>query len=366
MKFKGEIHNFSVLDLLHYLNAHEETGILTITSPTGEVSELYFDKGQCVRSKYEGMSNIGEMLVSQGKINQAQIDIALTERQKQKIAKPFGQVLQDCGFVSKDDIRQVMTQQIEDGLHRLMKLNSGLFRFKHTEALGVDDIGLQFNDLVLPEEINTAYVLVDAISRFDKEQDDTGEDEENNEPIDTSSDQIRFAISLLKLMMTDARKIEQSSNILKLFLNVLSEYAPRAGLFTLSDDTFMGVGGFGKTQDGQLLNDVIRKMKCSLPDNPTLLALMENRETACVDSLNEPWVQSIHEAIGKPMNSQILILPIGGVESVTAFAYADMGDREDKFLDIDLLDLAAAQTGVLVENTYIRKLVKTLQRRSIH
>lgn len=369
MKFKGEIHQFSVLDLLQYLHEHEETGVLELTSPQGEKSELYFSQGQCVRAKHPEMRNLGDILKSKGKINQAQIDIALTQQQKQGNQKAFGAILREHGFVGENDVRLAMTQQIEEVVHRLMKLNSGLFKFAHKDAPLFDDIKLKFHDLVLPEEMNTAYLLLDAISRFDPESNpgEGADESEDSEFIpETTAEQVTFAISLLKLMMTDARKLEQGQGVLTLFLNILSEYVERAVLFSVHEDCLVGIGGFGKKTDGQALGTEVRKLKIPVPENPTLIALKETRDNYCEAIPDEPWSHALHQTIGRPTMDRVLLLPIGGVEAVTSVVYADMGGEEKAFSDLELLDLAAAQTGVLMENVYLRTQLKNFYKRSLH
>lgn len=360
MKFKGEIHNFSVLDLFQYLYTHEETGVLELTSPQGVKSEVFFDKGQCIRAKYEGIKNLSEILSGMGKLNQAQIDVALTEQQKHK--KAFGLILQQLGLVSKQDVQLAMTKQIEDGVHELLKWNAGLFHFEKCDATAFDDIRVPFQDLLLPEAMNTAYMLVGAISKFDVEN---SEQNSQDDLAQESNENIGFSISLLKLMMTDARKVEQGQSLLTMFLNILSEYTTRAVLFTLTEDVFYAVGGFGNTKDGKPLNKLVRTLIMVPAENPSLQQLLQEREFFSGHAPNEPWIARLHECIGAPKHPEVIFLPIGGVQNLTSFAYADMGDRDQRIENKDLLDLAAAQTGVLMENVYLRNQLQNLYRRSI-
>jgi len=363
VKFKGEIHQFSVLDLIQYLYTHEETGVLELISTKGEKSEIFFDKGQCIRAKYEGMLKLSEILLGAGKINQAQIDVAVAHQRTNKQA--LGMTFRELRMVSKEDIHAALTKQIEDGVHELLKWNAGLFRFDNREPETFDDFRVLFHDLVVPEATNTAYMLVDAISKFDTENNAKKDVEADGDAEENRSENIGFSISLLKLMMTDARKIEHGSSLLTLLLNVISEYATRAVLFSLSDETFVGIGGFGKMPDGTSLNKAVRALRPHSMENASLRTLLETRESFSGPAPKEPWILAMYELIGAPKHAEIMLLPVGGVQHVNAFAYLDMGDQVEGIAQQDLLDLAAAQTGVLMENAYLRTQVKNLQRRSI-
>ena len=361
MRFKGEIHDFSVFDLLHYIHEKHETGLLSLRSAQGEESELYFDHGQCVRVNCQGLRNLGDILLAQGKLGRAQVDVALSE-QARVPDKALGLILQEQGSITKDDLREALTAQIQEGIEILMRLHAGSFDFEHQESRAFDDIRVKLNDLVFPEEVNTAYMLLDAVTRFNAE----GEKTEESGSFAGAPDEtnLSFSLSLLRLMMTEAAKLDQNQNVLTLFLNLLSEYAQRAVLFSLQKGLFVGVGGFGKGAGGAKLHERVRKLALD-PKEPTIRTLCDSREPWSGDLPNEAWVERLLSVIGAPKSRKAMVLPVGGAQGVTAIVYADMGEMEGPLRDSALLGVAAAQTGILMENVYLRNQIRSLHRRSL-
>ncbi len=513
--FEGQIENFSVVDLMQYLHAEQKTGNLCFQKGTGETAELFFNNGQCVRASGPGITNIGDVLLKQGHVTDEDIEKAVEIQKSASVRKPLGAILEETGLVTHALIRNAVIVQIEEVLYKLISWEDGTFKFDERDAPVWDDIGVILSDLVLPEDVNTVYMLLEAVRKFDNSArdqapetiqeppvspylvkpfdgrcafivvDDTdcaeteilpiladqpcsiyrlksldevssllakleNEDKEavlitsggisdptllkkwvyanvkieNRLPILALSSDITvsylsqlysigvrsvvprfseksdsltvdfcqqalrtvasqsvwkitqpsaseapeedfdFTFSLLKLMLREGGQLEQTEGIAGQFLNILSEHMDRAILFVVSEDHLQGLGGFGKTKEGQSMNDISRKLKISLEGNKLLEECIKNRTAFFGKTPQAEWIKDLHEKLGIPAWNEIAILPVGGLDQVGSLVYGDNGSKGEPIRHMDLLETAAAQTGIMIENAFLRKQLKKHEERN--
>jgi hypothetical protein len=62
--------------------------------------------------------------------------------------------------------------------------------------------------------------------------------------------------------------------------------------------------------------------------------------------------------LGQPRNGQAVAFPLVGTERVIAVIYADSGDRMAPPNDVEILDLAAGQVGLMLENEMLRRKIR--------
>ena len=59
--------------------------------------------------------------------------------------------------------------------------------------------------------------------------------------------------------------------------------------------------------------------------------------------------------VGKPRSGQCAVFPVMGGQRVIAVVYADNGPSNRAIEELDILELAAAQAGLALENELLRR-----------
>jgi len=377
MSFAGEIQNFSVVDVIQYLNSRHMTGNISFEDPGGKKVEIYFHEGQCIRGAMPGLTDIGSILRNQGHVSEEELLKAVKQQKQMVERKPLGKVMEEMKLVTHTMIRDAIVQQIEDVIHELMSWQEGSFKFEPKSTTRADDIGVALDDLVLPEEVNTVYLLMDAVRKFDEyargksklQRQEIAQPSVETQDVSMAIDaattgSFNFTFSLLKVMLLDIRKMEKDQNIGLQFLNVLSEHMERAILFMVREDSLRGLGGFGSSQGDQTINDFSKKMKIPLTEDSCLYDCVKNRTSYSGATPMEKWLHSLHNKLGRPECNEVVLIPVGGVDRVTFLVYGDNGTNNDSIQNLDLLEMAAAQTGVMMENVFLRKSLEKMMSRS--
>ena len=62
--------------------------------------------------------------------------------------------------------------------------------------------------------------------------------------------------------------------------------------------------------------------------------------------------------LAEPRNGQAVAFPLVGTERVIGVIYADSGDRLAPPQDVEILDLAAGQVGLILENEMLRRKIR--------
>ena len=384
MSFSGNIENFSVVDILQYLHANRSTGNLCCEKSSGDIVEIYFRNGQCIHASGTKIDNIGNVLTMLGFVSQEELSKAAQKQKSSKDRKPLGAILKEMNLITHDMIRKAVVHQIEESIYELIGWEDGTFNFEIRDTPIQDDISVAIGDLVLPEEANTIYMLLSAVRKFDEATrskktehqenivepnapreenrkvdrvDETREiDKEEHEPIQLQN--FEFTFSLLKTMLMDFSQLERSEEIALQMLNVLSEHMERAVLFLVRGDKLRGMGGFGSCRDKESINIVSKRFQFPLSHSQVVRECIENRASFDGRIPQEFWFTHLHEKLGPPAYNQITIFPIRGVEQVMAVIYGDNGERQEPIHNLELLEMAAAQTGIIMENVFLRRLIK--------
>lgn len=370
-----------MVDIVQYLHSGQKTGNLRFEAPEGEIVEIFFHKGQCVRVTKPGLTNIGDLLLEKGQVKTEELQKALKKQSESSSPKPLGQILEEMGFVTHDMVRDAVIYQIEEAIYELLGWEEGRFEFIFSKTAVSDDISVTLGDLVLPEEVNSVSVLLDAVRRFDETKRgkpiylgnglkplSTPELEtpknEMEAPLENIGSDLEITFSLLKGMLLDAKKLDQNQNIVHRFLNVLSEHVERAILFMVQKESIRGVGGFGNCANGESINKLAKRLKIPLTKDSCLYANVHERKTYQGPAPKEKWLRTLYENMGPPNQNHIAILPVGGIRSVTSLVYGDNGKKRYPVQYLNLLEMAAAQTGVIMENAYLRNHLRNLKSRS--
>jgi len=168
MSLSGKIEDFSVLELFQFIHSTQKTGILNFQRKDENAVQISFQEGHIIRPSAPTMMKIGHWLLHQGHITQDALDHALRHQATSKPKRPLGMVLKEMGHVTHETIRDAVIYQIEEVIQNLLTWKHGTFHFDAQDTKTPDQILLMLEDLVLPEEVNTEFLLLEAVRKFDE------------------------------------------------------------------------------------------------------------------------------------------------------------------------------------------------------
>ena len=147
----------SVSDLLQFLAAGRKTGTLKLGRGS-IIKQIHLENGLIVGSNSnDPREYLGQVLLHYGKIKEAQLQTAM-EIQRQSGGK-LGVILSSRGFVSQDDVIEVLRTRTLEIIYDLFIWEEADFEFFDNEPLPDDLIRIQ---------VNATSVIMDGIYRIDE------------------------------------------------------------------------------------------------------------------------------------------------------------------------------------------------------
>jgi hypothetical protein len=126
MALKGNLHDFSITQLLNLIHLARKTGTLAIEGK-GTAARASFREGRLVFAQTDAMDGrLVGMLVKVGKISADQskkIPANKTDRE-------LSTMLVQAGLLTKAELDQMVRNNVKDVVERLFALGDGLFRFE--------------------------------------------------------------------------------------------------------------------------------------------------------------------------------------------------------------------------------------------
>ena len=157
MAIQGTLKTMSLTDLLQFLAAGRKSG--TLRFDRGNVSkQVYFENGLIVGSKSnDPREYLGQVLLHYGKVDETQLQAA---RQIQRTSGArLGEVLVQQGFMTEDEVLDILKTRTLDAIYDLFVWNEGEFEFYDEEPLPADLILI---------EVQPTTVIMEGIYRLDE------------------------------------------------------------------------------------------------------------------------------------------------------------------------------------------------------
>ncbi|HVS81817.1 MAG TPA: DUF4388 domain-containing protein [Pyrinomonadaceae bacterium] len=157
MGIHGTLNTMSVSDLLQFLAAGRKTGTLKF-GRGGIIKQIYLENGLIVGSNSnDPREYLGQVLLHYGKIEETQLQTAM-EIQRQSGGK-LGMILSSRGFVSQDDVIEVLCTRTLEIIYDLFIWDEAHFEFFDNDPLPDDLIRIQ---------VDATSVIMDGIYRIDE------------------------------------------------------------------------------------------------------------------------------------------------------------------------------------------------------
>jgi Domain of unknown function (DUF4388) len=155
--FQGNLETMPVADLLQWASNGRQTGTLRVTN--AEITKkIYIEKGVIVScTSTDPREFLGHFLVSQGAIDEAGLQGAIIEQDRQK--GMLGQLLVQRGAITEDRLNEMLRIKAEEAIFDLFTWTSGQFRF-------IDD-DLPSYELV-PISLDVQGLVLEGMRRLDE------------------------------------------------------------------------------------------------------------------------------------------------------------------------------------------------------
>ncbi len=169
MSINGVLEDLPLADVLQFIHLGQRTGTLYLWRSDVDRAEISFHLGRLVGAWTPGQARLGEKLVGEGLLSQAQLDESLQHQRGDGAGRSIGQILLDTSVVKREDIHRLLTTQIKDTVFQLVTWRSGQFHFEVDELSQLDDFAIEPDEL-LDLDLNTQMLLLEATRIFDERQ----------------------------------------------------------------------------------------------------------------------------------------------------------------------------------------------------
>jgi GAF domain-containing protein len=138
-------------------------------------------------------------------------------------------------------------------------------------------------------------------------------------------------------------------------MNAVAESLDRAILFVIQQDHLIPVGSFGLATTKQKLEEITRGLRLSLREPSVFSECVESGGAYLSSDQRSSVPPSFRELVGAPRTGEFALLPVSGSQRVIALIYVDNGNKDRPIADLQVLELAAFQLGLALENEFLRR-----------
>ena len=144
MAIKGSLNEASLPDVLQLLAMGKKSGCLSVTHRQN-FGYIFFDKGRiCYASIVNRRDRLGDILVKNGLITQAQLEQCVSVQNRQR-DKRLGEILVERNFIAREELHRYIRIQIEEAVYYLFTWNQGTFNFEAEVAPDEQDFLVSIN-----------------------------------------------------------------------------------------------------------------------------------------------------------------------------------------------------------------------------
>ncbi len=163
MSLFGSLADVAIVDLLQFVHLSGRSGTLYLERDD-EQAHISFHRGRIVSAWSPTSPRVSDLLIAAGQLDHDRLAATLARQG----AEPLGTALVSSGVVSADALREAITQKVERTVFDLIEWSRGSFRFVMDDIRGDQEISLAPGDVIPQLEINTQFVLMEALRLFDE------------------------------------------------------------------------------------------------------------------------------------------------------------------------------------------------------
>jgi len=415
MSLVGRLEDLALPDIFQIISLSKKTGTLVVRSRKG-TGMVVFKNGQVIQAGSDSIrDSLGNILVSQGMIDQADLAAALV-MQKSAPDNPLGMILVETGATTSKIIEDVVRQQIEDIIYDLLAWEEGFFNFELGEIAPKDKIEIDTHDLLLKSGLSAEYLLMEGTRILDEKRKDQKKKASPSQPSPKASlapkaaptvkrttpeaspamkpalglpprpapvvrasyepakEEFRAKIetegsskqlTTLKSMFDELRFPTATAEVTLLILRYASEVVNRAILFMAKKDEVRGLGQFGiELASGASPDKVVRNIRIPLSEPSLFRNVIESRRTY-LGPLEASQQNSylVNEAGGvKP--DTVLAIPLIVDGKIALIVYGDNLPDQKPIRGVETLEIFMNQAGMALEKALLERKLAELQKES--
>jgi len=169
------------------------------------------------------------------------------------------------------------------------------------------------------------------------------------------ADRVQSNLAKLRRIVGDLRSGLISTTISLSLMNIISESVERAVLFLVRREALTALGAFGNSPSGQPLAQLTRGLRLPISGKNALTRALDDGAVRSLTFDETGLPDGFTRVVGKPRSGQCAVFPVMGGQRVIAVVYADNGPSNRAIEELDILELAAAQAGLALENELLRR-----------
>lgn len=172
MSLVGNLEDLPLADILQIVSLSKRTGILTIETQEGK-NIIVFKNGLIVSAACPSpkIKNLGQVLLERQLVTPQRLQ-QLLDMQKARGNEPLGTIILESGIIDRENLQQIIRNQIKATIYHLMSMSEGNFSFDLSDVIPFDDIHYNPMETVLEQGMNPQQLLLDSARISDEEQRD--------------------------------------------------------------------------------------------------------------------------------------------------------------------------------------------------
>lgn len=418
MSFTGDLEHLPIVDVIQLMHSTRKSGTLIVRCPKGE-SQLVFKDGYIVGANHLNNSiRIGNILAENGVITYDDVEKALKAQDAAgDDRKPLIATLIEMGKINKDDAYKCLESLIERTIVEILTWSKGTFALDVTRTLISDEYRYFPENLQQEITLDTQSVLMDALRIFDEQMrdgkievqeflddaapetatilspsitsassslisaDDLGladldemdrkipdvfQGIKEPKPVESHIRKLNtFAGELQqhqlpgKLIQAfrDLQRLESPPDISLVVLRFVALVCQRALTLVLGQGQLVPERGIGIKGDHSGEPVPVKDFKIPLNTPSVFTKTIDEGRVFYGKCEDKVLIEYLHEPIGAPLRSTILLVPILWRGKTIAIVYGDFDTRETSAVPLDNIELLANHASQCLDIAYYRKAV---------
>lgn len=168
MSINGVLEDLPLGDVLQFIHLGRRSGTLFMWQSDEQRAEIGFYEGRIVSAWAPEQPRLGDLLVAKQLIARDVLAAALAVQKNDGSRRSIGQILLEQQAVTREQVHEVITEQIQKTIFELVTWQHGHFHFEVDELHPIDDFALAPGELFSDLDLNTQMMLLEATRIFDE------------------------------------------------------------------------------------------------------------------------------------------------------------------------------------------------------
>lgn len=380
MGFVGRLEDLTLTDIFQVLSHSKRSGRLLLTRRKQQGLIVFHNGGIIYCQSNTARETLGSILVNRKIITESTL-LAAVDRQQIEEDKPLGQILVEMNAVSKENLEEVIREQVKDVLSELISWTNGVFQFEPLELPNSLRAAVSANEFIIERGLSTEQIVLELLTSIDEEKIDGSNkktDQEERDPIkelfaDFGATQgqkenmpvvVTRGFASLKSIMTELRSYQTTftGEVSLMLLRYAAEIVNRSVLFALRGDHFSGIGQFGITIEGENPDRRIRNIKIPLGEASVLNEVCESMEPYRGRVVNNHWNRNLMKELGGQFPREAVAIPVIVDGASVAVIYGDNLPEDTLIGPTEGLELLMIEAGLVIEKSRLEMKLREQSR----